>query len=353
MNKNFKKLLSVILCVVLLFTTASVAFAEDENTRTVVDSGFCGADGENLTWTLYDDGELVISGEGEMDWYYVGTDETSKLAPWSDHYDKIDVITVEEGVTSIGHQAFSSNPGEYTRFYRINFPKSLQFIEYNLFHYTENNRVPGQHLAYCYPGSESEWKQVKEMNSVIHVEKMEGKDQYLPVERTFDGTTYRKWITPKGNYEKLYYNGEEPQAFCELVKDSTYNIDMIAHYYPGEARAEKLIWYTIHNGKERKIGEMNVGEFDVDTMMVSTYKAGDHYLRVDVVDDSGKVIVASEDLLIASVPSFSTRVDQFASGMKLFFAEIVYVLWLFVGLPIFGIVALPIIKILDLIGYEF
>ena len=73
MKNNLKKMLSVFLCVVLIFTTASTAFAADE-TRTVVDSGFCGAQGENLMWTLYADGELVISGEGEMAWYFVDYD---------------------------------------------------------------------------------------------------------------------------------------------------------------------------------------------------------------------------------------------------------------------------------------
>ena len=64
MNKKFKRIMSVILCAVLLFTTASTAFAAEDG-RKVIDSGFCGAQGENLTWTLYDDGELVISGEGD------------------------------------------------------------------------------------------------------------------------------------------------------------------------------------------------------------------------------------------------------------------------------------------------
>ena len=37
-------------------------FAEDGN---VIASGTCGAQGENLTWVLTDDGTLTISGEGE------------------------------------------------------------------------------------------------------------------------------------------------------------------------------------------------------------------------------------------------------------------------------------------------
>ena len=62
----------------------------------VVDSGTCGAEGDNLTWTLYDDGELVISGEGEMGYG----------SPWEDYKDDILSLTIESGVMSIGNSAF-------------------------------------------------------------------------------------------------------------------------------------------------------------------------------------------------------------------------------------------------------
>lgn len=342
MNTNFKKIFSFILCAVLLFTTASVAFAADGSTRTVVDSGYCGAQGENLTWTLYDDGELVISGEGEMDWYYMGTVKASKLAPWADLYDKIDVITIEEGVTSIGYNAFCLLPGEFSRFYRINLPKSLEFFEGDLFLWTDTCRVPGQHLAYCYAGSKYEWSDVKAMNVFFTMEKVEGENQYMPVERTFDGSY--QYINMDRQYSKLYFNGTEPQPFCEFVKDGEY--DFVAHYYPGNARAEKLIWYTIHNDKERKAGEINVGKYETRDIMIPTYKEGEHYIRVDVVDADGNVLVTSEKTLVATTPSY-------ASTIKYFFAEIIYVLWLFIGLPIFGAIALPILKIMDLFGYKF
>ena len=38
--------------------------------NTVVESGSCGAQDSNVRWTLYDDGRLVISGEGAMEDYY-------------------------------------------------------------------------------------------------------------------------------------------------------------------------------------------------------------------------------------------------------------------------------------------
>ena len=51
--------------------------------------------GDNLTWILYVDGELIISGEGDM---------TS--SPWEGLNDKITSVTMSDGVTSIWHEAF-------------------------------------------------------------------------------------------------------------------------------------------------------------------------------------------------------------------------------------------------------
>ena len=62
----------------------------------VVSSGTCG---ENLTWVLYDEGTLTISGTGEM-WDY-GSD-----IPWDDNNDSIQSVIIENGVTSIGDYAF-------------------------------------------------------------------------------------------------------------------------------------------------------------------------------------------------------------------------------------------------------
>ncbi len=302
MKNTFKKLLSVLLCAVLLFTTASVALAADE-TRTVVDSGFCGAQGENLTWTLYSDGELVISGEGDMDWYDVFTGSKPKLTPWNDHYNKIDVITVEEGITGIGLNAFLPEAGEYSKYYRINLPKSLIYIEYRTSDDAESSRVPGQHLAYCYAGSESEWSKIEKRK--ISVSCKDG----IPVDSVVVSVSWGG--QPQGPFEKLYFNGKEPETFCEFYTKGYQGIDIIAHFYSAEAEAAKLVWHSIHNGREKKVGEMLVGEYDVDGFIIPTHITGKHELRVDVVDAKGKTIVSSENFLLSNVPSLGQRIKSF------------------------------------------
>ncbi len=69
----------------------------DTSERLWLCSGICG---ENLTYKLYADGELVISGTGDMyDW----DDET----PWYNYKQFIKTVTVDNGVTSIGSYAFT------------------------------------------------------------------------------------------------------------------------------------------------------------------------------------------------------------------------------------------------------
>ena len=86
--------LAIILVLTMLLPTASAA------NRTIIDSGTCG---DNLTWTLYSDGELVIDGTGEM------ADYTRYTVPWISYRYNIQTVTVKNGVTRIGHNAFASS----------------------------------------------------------------------------------------------------------------------------------------------------------------------------------------------------------------------------------------------------
>ena len=63
----------------------------------VLASGTCG---DNLEWTLYTNGNLAISGNGDMD------DWSSALAPWYEYRDSIKTVDIGDNVTSIGNYAF-------------------------------------------------------------------------------------------------------------------------------------------------------------------------------------------------------------------------------------------------------
>lgn len=71
----------------------------DEDTVNIIDQGTCG---DNLTWTLDENGLLTISGTGSMYDFPSNWD-----TPWhDDHSDSIRSLIVKEGVTSIGDYAF-------------------------------------------------------------------------------------------------------------------------------------------------------------------------------------------------------------------------------------------------------
>lgn len=105
MNSAVKKIISVTLTVLLIsglvpfsaiadrlsFKQALTAFALDTG------SGECG---QSLTWSLSDSGTLVISGTGAMYDYDPGA------APWYEATGSIRAVSVENGVTSIGSNAF-------------------------------------------------------------------------------------------------------------------------------------------------------------------------------------------------------------------------------------------------------
>ena len=70
-------------------------------TASAAASGVCG---DNLTWVLDDAGTLTISGTGDMwDWQRILTGGDT---PWSDSGNIVKTVIIQDGVTSIGRNAF-------------------------------------------------------------------------------------------------------------------------------------------------------------------------------------------------------------------------------------------------------
>ena len=70
-----------------------------QKTETIIASGSCG---ENVSWTLNDEGTLRISGNGEMDAYY-----RLPWVPWTGYSRQITAVVIEDGVRGTDGYAFS------------------------------------------------------------------------------------------------------------------------------------------------------------------------------------------------------------------------------------------------------
>ena len=95
---------------------AADGWSEFTNIRSLIASGTCG---ENLTWTLTDEGELIIEGTGAMTDY-----DRENTAPWGDYISYIKNVTIKEGVTSIGQWTFY----ECSNLTSITIPESVTSI---------------------------------------------------------------------------------------------------------------------------------------------------------------------------------------------------------------------------------
>ena len=97
---------------------------------TPVASGICGStDNEggesSVTWSLFEDGILIISGTGAMaDWEY------SEPAPWSDYRPEIKTVVINPGITVIGRCAFD----RCTNLTNVTIPDSVTCIKFWAFH---------------------------------------------------------------------------------------------------------------------------------------------------------------------------------------------------------------------------
>ena len=94
---------------------------------TVVDSGTCG---DNLTWKLTDEGELIIEGTGDM--YSYGSYDN--ITPWWTYRDDITSVAISEGVTSIASYAFYYINEALTS---VTIPSSVISIGESAFYYCE------------------------------------------------------------------------------------------------------------------------------------------------------------------------------------------------------------------------
>lgn len=113
-----RKLALIALTVILIITGAVPAFADTQ----VKEQGVFGKN-DNLTWTLYDDGTLVISGEDDMK-YSFSEEENPWDKVWFPYVKDIKKVEIKEGVKSIMSEAFK----DCKNMTQITIPEGIYYI---------------------------------------------------------------------------------------------------------------------------------------------------------------------------------------------------------------------------------
>ena len=115
-----RRIHSIILLFVLLIGGAGMNYVQ-----AATYSGTCGANGNNVIWSLNTStGVLTISGSGAMS-NYPGVN-----MPWKSHRASITSVVISDGVTSIGYNAFNG----CSNLTSVTIPPSVTSIEQNAFY---------------------------------------------------------------------------------------------------------------------------------------------------------------------------------------------------------------------------
>ena len=98
-----KRIASILLAVMMIVTLLPLGLMDTAWAATVVGSGDCSKNGDNVTWKLTSEGTLTISGTGDMaDFDYWN----GNGAPWLRVRLQAKKVIIQDGVTSIGSYAF-------------------------------------------------------------------------------------------------------------------------------------------------------------------------------------------------------------------------------------------------------
>lgn len=119
---------------VLSDVPADVSSSLTAEASSVLAIGDCGAYGSNVSWALYDNGTLSITGTGEINYM------SSEGAPWYPWRQDITSVTIANGVTAVGSNAFGgldkmvsvSIPGSVTRIDRSAFQECSSLAAVNI-----------------------------------------------------------------------------------------------------------------------------------------------------------------------------------------------------------------------------
>ncbi len=239
-----KKLLMYFFTSVIISLTFSIAVSASENK--------CG---ENLKWSLDDNGTFTISGNGEM-FDYDTWEEKAPAPPWSDKHALIKRVVIEEGITRIGNEAFrgcenltdvtfsnslieiGNGAFMFTNLSKVIIPDTVKKIDWNCFAYCFNlNEIYiGKNVEYIGDHSFAGNKSLTSIN--------------IPESVAYIGGT----AFTESNLNTIYYEGS---------KEQWDNIDKSTVWDFGIINGENLIINYKENGKVTDYASYNPNSINI------------------------------------------------------------------------------------------
>lgn len=261
--------------------------ADGKDKNEIMWSGECGAtENDNVIWSINYYGDLTISGSGNI----VFNGEFN--SPWKAY--GVKTVTVNEGVTGIGAYNFA----HLDDLYLIRLPKSLKRIDGHIYIGLKPQYLK---IVLSYAGSESEWKNVKTVNDFLESKQI-----------------------------KMFYNGEEPKAFCEITNGDELTIkagEMVTLYYD---------YYSAGNPAEIayasviKNGEIINGSDIKGQAYFKTNELKKQKIKIKLYDKDNNLL-ASDDIIVKTTLTDNLlfiikNIPEFFKSVVLMIGEIPYLL---------------------------
>lgn len=330
-----KKIISTFLCVVMLATFIPFFASAEGEGRDVIDSGTCA---KNVTWVLYDDGELVFSGMGVVPPCY---NVEQGYDRWSKYFPQVKVITIQDGIRGISKEAFATDKGiASASLYKITIPDSVTSIGKSIVDYKYLNALNGERMsAICFAGSEEKW------NSFFSTFN----------EKTDDGIG--------GRWEK-YFNGEVPKPYCRIQYGSVENDKYgnriekgpfaVGVEYYAEDMDVSFEWNV--TGTTEILQEHKNENGVVTGLELKPFRRGNAYVSVKMLDRDGNVIGSDSEKYttwrIAVGDDFKTAFNKLKAQI-IGASNLTFFVFLCGFVAVYCAAFLVIAKIADIVGSWF
>lgn len=273
------------------------------NMRRFLGLGTCG---ENLTWHLTDEGELVISGSGAMMDFSYNND-----IPWYNNKTSITKLIIEEGVTVIGTRAFRDCGSLKSIICKAKTPPTCYT---NTFTGVDKNiplYVPSVSVA-AYQSAET-WNKFTTVKPLILASGTCGES--LTWNLTDGGELVISGVGAMADY--TYYNDTAPwNEFCEIIVKATLNEGVTSIGSYAFYACDNMVSVSIPESVE-KIGESAFSNYrELASVYITSLEAWCHINYNNLNDNpmwvAEKLFLNDEEITELIIPDGMTSIGRFS-----------------------------------------